>query len=157
MTTPSYAELKLALLTILASYPEGLPPSEVYPLLEARFPQLTDDDIQRRQPDGRNGWRNTVQAVRYQLAESELIDRSVKGLWRLTADGFSLAQELGAGSQAPEPIAPEPDQTNAVAQHMLIALLHEISNAELPWTMKHLDDGSVALSYDGRLRVILRA
>ena len=39
---------------------------------------------------------------------------------------------------------------------MLLALLQEVTNAELPWTVEHLDDGSVALSYDGRLRVILR-
>ena len=38
---------------------------------------------------------------------------------------------------------------------MLITLLNEVSNAELPWTSGRLDDGSMVIYYNGRLRVLL--
>ena len=166
MAVPSHAELKRALLVALAVQPQGIRPIEAYPLVEAQLPQLTPEDLARRQPDGRNAWRNTIQHIRYLLAKDGLVDRSEVGVWRLTAAGerqaaalaFGAADELAlaAAEEAQSPYghaALEP--ANEAVRMMLITLLNEVSNAELPWTSGRLDDGSMVIYYNGRLRVLL--
>lgn len=168
MATPSYAELKRVLLLALASQPDGIRPSDAYPLVEALLPQLTAEDVSRRQPDGRNAWRNTVQHIRYQLANEGLVDRSESGIWRLTPQGFEQARAMTVEYQASDErtlaVADEAqspygqaalEPANEAVRMMLITLLNEVSNAELPWTSGRLDDGSMVIYYNGRLRVLL--
>ena len=160
MPFPPTAEMLDPLLVLLSAHPNGIRPRDVYEPFGSLFPQMMRSDFDRQMNDGRNEWQNRVQWAREALAKDGLLDRSQHGIWKLTPQGFELAARLTQRKgelQTPPTVEPQPESSsNEAAQKMLIALLHEMSNAELPWTMNRLDDGSVTLSYDGRLRVILR-
>ena len=132
------------------------------------MPQLTAEDLSRRQPDGRNAWRNTVQHIRYQLANEGLVDRSASGIWRLTAEGFEQARAMTVEYQASDGLSlaaaeevgspyggADGELANEAVRSMLITLLNEVSNGELAWTSERLDDGSMVVFYNGRLRVLV--
>ncbi len=160
MTIPDFPEMRRKLLIVLASHPDGLSTRNAYPLMTNSFPDLTTEDLQRETDNGENYWNNRIRWTRNDLLKEGLLDNSQHGIWKLTPQGFELAARLTQRKgelQTPPTVEPQPESSsNEAAQKMLIALLHEMSNAELPWTMNRLDDGSVTLSYDGRLRVILR-
>ena len=169
MTFPTYAEMFEPLLLLLSGHPQGVRPKEVYSPLASRFPQLDVDDLEQRMPDGRNEWQNRVQWTRELLAKEGLLDRTRRGIWQLTPEGFEAARRMSdheenelRPSDEPDPgrvIKPTPSgdaYSKDAAQKMLIALLHQLSNTDLPWSAETLSDGAVALSYDGRLRVIVR-
>ncbi len=79
--------------------------------------------------------------------DAGLLDHSRYGLWKLTSAGMAEARSL-VETEAP-------DQSLATVRSMLITLLYQIDNEELPWSAEHRDDGSIAISYDGRLRVVV--
>ena len=160
MPFPTTAEMLDPLLVLLSAHPSGIRPRDVYVPFGSQFPQMVPSDLDRQMHDGRNEWQNRVQWAREALAKDGLLDRSQHGVWKLTPEGFELAARLTRRmneDQTPPIVEPQSEaSSNEAAQKMLIALVHEMSNAELPWNMDRLDDGSVTLSYDGRLRVILR-
>ncbi len=160
MAIPDFPEMRRKLLIVLASHPEGLSTRNAYPLMTDSFPDLVTEDLQRETDNGENYWNNRIRWTRNDLLKEGLLDNSRHGIWKLTPEGIELAARLTRlqdGGQTASAVEPQSEaSSNEAAQKMLIALLHEMSNAELPWTIDLRDDGSVTLSYDGRLRVILR-
>ena len=171
MAFPTYAEMFDPLLLLLSEYPHGVRPMKIYAPFASRFPQIDPDELHQLLPDGRNEWQNRVQWTRELLAKEGLLDRARRGIWTLTPAGFAAAQELTEAEHPNPPLTEEPDSgivseprsrpsgdsySKEAAQKMLIALLHQLSNTDLPWSAETSSDGSVALSYNGRLRVIVR-
>ena len=162
MVMPTRSEIHPVLLDILRTSGPIRAKEATEAVTLAFRDQLTDEDLARLQKDGRSSlWRNRVAWARQDLAMTGLIDGSERGVWKLTPAGERRAQagsslDASAPPQSTEPVESSSPSPNQVVQTMLLALLQEVTNAELPWTVEHLDDGSVALSYDGRLRVILR-
>ena len=168
MTFPSEAEIQHAVLQALLRMGGQAKPREVVAAVTQAFQgRLTDADLAATKKNGAPLWENHVHWARLHLAQDGFIDRSRPGTWVLTAAGEQRARASTYDDAPPATshrMAEQPttrQQTdelspNELATSMLSALLHEISNAELPWTVNRLDDGSVTLSYEGRLRVILR-
>ncbi len=162
MTIPPGAEIQAAVLKVLlVSGGRSKPRDVVLAVTHELQHRLTDDELASQRRDGTSLWQNHVHWARLHLAQKGFIDRSERGIWALTPAGERRAQarsnlELAVPPQSTEPAEPAWTSPNQGVQTMLLALLQEVTNAELPWSVEHLDDGAVALSYDGRLRVILR-
>ena len=159
MTMPPEAEIQDAVLNVLLVNGGRSKPQDVVLAVTRELQhRLSDDDLALQRRDGTSLWQNHVHWARLHLAQEGFIDRSERGVWSLTDAGKRRAQarsSLDPSVQA-ETVEKAPISPNQVVQTMLLALLQEVTNAELPWTVEHLDDGAIALSYDGRLRVILR-
>ena len=168
MTFPPEAEIQRAVLQTLLRMGGQAKPREVVEAVTQAFQgRLTDADLAATKKNGAPLWENHVHWARLHLAQDGFIDRSRPGTWVLTDAGEQRAQASTddvAPPTRPHLVAEESptwqetseQSPNEIAMSMLTALLHEISNAELPWTVDRLDDGAVTLSYEGRLRVILR-
>jgi len=81
-------------------------PQNIYPKVTAHFPQLTRADLERKKADGTNLWENRIAWVRYHLAENGEIDKSIRGVWRITEKGRERLRKEGLLDKAPEEIAP---------------------------------------------------
>ena len=162
MVMPTRSQIQPVLLQILQEQ-GAIAAQEAVEQVTLRFQgQLTAADLTATLKDGRTlRWVNRVHWARMDLVHSGKIDGSERGIWKLT--------EAGAVSHRPTANRPSPsaeqevtsadelaESPNRAVQTMLLVLLQEVTNADLPWTMEQLDDGSVTLSYEGRLRVILR-
>lgn len=110
MPFPSRREIELALLLeIEAMGGEGYP-QDIYPRVTSRFSQITKTELGRKKLDGTSLWENRIAWVKYQLAENDEIDKSVRGVWRITGKGKErLIKEglLKAEEVAPPPVSPE--------------------------------------------------
>ena len=149
MVMPSQDDIHPVLLRILLENSGGIETVAVYPLVTRAFPELTSDDRERLTKDGRNLWENRIRFARKDLVDAGLLDNSQYGVWKLTQAGMAEAEALiEAGA---------PDQSLATVRSMLITLLYQIDNDELPWSAERRDDGSIAIFYDGRLRVVVMA
>ena len=167
MTMPSRAEIHPVLLLTLKEFGASEPRPVVDAVTRAFSNQLTRDDLERRQQDGRSSlWRNRVRWARQDLADMGLVDRSVRGVWKLTEAGERQAAALSYATSDERALAAadelrspyegaEIEPANEAVRAMLITLLHEVANTELPWTSGRLDDGSMVIYYDGRLRVLV--
>ena len=163
MTFPPESEIQRAILQVLLSVGGHATPREVVAAVTQMFgDRLTDADMSATRKDGTSLWQNHVHWARLHLAQDGFIDRSTPGTWALTDAGAQRARASLGESPPPtdtRTVAEDPPHVsdpNDVAMSMLTALLHEVSNSELPWSVDYLDDGSVTLSYNRRLRVILR-
>ena len=162
MTIPPEAEIQDAVLNVLLdSGGRSKPQDVVLAVTQELQHRLADDDLALQRRDGTSLWENHVHWARLHLAQDGFIDRSERGVWALTPAGERRAQarsslDPSVPPQSTEKAEPAWTSPNQVVQTMLLALLQEVTNAELPWTVEHLDDGAIAVSYDGRLRVILR-
>ena len=149
MSIPEQLDMQAALIVILAEYPHGVQPTVVYPQMTDAFPALTAADMRKTTKDGRNYWINRIQWTRAALVEEGLLDNSKYGVWKLTQAGRTRVEALIE--------ADAPGQSLATVRSMLITLLYQIDNEELPWSAERRDDGSLAIFYDGRLRVVVMA
>ena len=95
MPFPSYRETEKAILSVLQDNGGSAKPSDVYPAVTARFPQLTDDDIRAALPSGGNRWTNRIQWVRQSLVASGQISRKPYGVWRITDAGRARLKKEG--------------------------------------------------------------
>jgi hypothetical protein len=86
-------DIEPVLLAVLAELGGEARPNEVYPHITAKFPELTREDLEETLADGRmNKWFNRVQWARQRLADEGAIDRSTRGVWRLSAAGWHRAK-----------------------------------------------------------------
>jgi hypothetical protein len=87
MSLPKTNAVIPELRAILARFPRGVAPRELYEPLAARM-GLTEADLEQKVSDGkRSRWENRVQAARQRLVEAGELSKKARGVWRLTPKG----------------------------------------------------------------------
>lgn len=85
---PKQSQIELPLLEVLAEFPSGeAKPSEIYPLLEKRFPTMTKQDRAEQLDSGGPKWTNRVQWVRQSLVSKGEMSSPRHGVWAVTPRG----------------------------------------------------------------------
>lgn len=139
MPFPRQVEIEIPLLAALVELGGEAKPRDVYPLVAARFPQLTAEEQEERLPNypGTRRWSNLVQWMRQRLVDLDQIDGSQRGVWRITPKGRSrLARELRTDHPAalepalasPPPIVSLRDLLNASLEEIKVRLLGELKD-----------------------------
>jgi len=97
MAYPKQKEIEIPLLIELSNTGGEAQPRDVYDKVAQHFPDLTEDDLERRMESFPSiyKWHNKVQWARQALVTKGEIDRSVRGVWRITELGRQRIQEQG--------------------------------------------------------------
>lgn len=106
MTIPKQSDIELPLLRALHELGGSAQPRVIYPLLEARFTELTQADKAERLGSGGSRWQNRVQFARQNLVTQALIDPTERGVWTLTDLGRKRAAVPVASQPAASPVVP---------------------------------------------------
>src|SRR5882672_715947 len=101
MSIPKQADIELPLLQALRELGGRAPPRDVYIALERHFGELTEADKAERLESGGSRWQNRVQFARQNLVSQGFIDRSERGVWRLTTEGERRTQQQSAPVSPP--------------------------------------------------------
>lgn len=145
MPYPSNKEIELPLLKEIADAGGEVSTStrEVFRRVAAYFPQITDEELVRRNRPSDTVWENRVQWVRLQLVrEGQIADwRSVgrQGIWRITEKGRHrlerekaqldvLLQEARQVERPQESVTPEERQRLESVHHEVQRQLAEVGN-----------------------------
>lgn len=129
MPFPKQAEVEVPLLRVLVDLGGAAEPRKVYSLVAAYFPGLSAEEQEERlesSPSTRK-WSNLVQWARQSLVEQGQIDRSQRGMWKVTDAGRARA----SGS-APSPDLPQANPSaplSAASTHA--AGLRDLVNANV--------------------------
>lgn len=92
---PSQAEIETPLLEALAELGGQSPPKQVYPLVTAKFPNLTEVDLAIKLKGGERKWTNRIQWVRQSLVNSGDMESPARGVWAITEQGRKRLAENG--------------------------------------------------------------
>ena len=115
MALPKQSDIHDVLISALAELGGEARPRDVYPAVTRRFPELEPSDLAEilRSDGTTNRWTNRIQWARQDLVETGHIDKSQRGVWRLTERGWRRAR--GEADQADEVTAtPEQDTETVV-------------------------------------------
>ncbi|HBV95883.1 MAG TPA: hypothetical protein DEF36_02375 [Desulfotomaculum sp.] len=103
MTMPKQTEIELPLLQVLLELGGKGKPSDIYPLVTKKFPQLTQDDLQITMASGANKWHNRIQWVRQKLiAQGQMISPEY-GVWAITEKGIDRVKGYVENEPALQP------------------------------------------------------
>ena len=89
MAFPKQREIELSLLTVLQTLGGSAKPRDIYRLLAAQFPQLSEQDLNEKlesSPSTRKWW-NLVQWARQSLVKLGQLDGNTRGIWKVTEAG----------------------------------------------------------------------
>ncbi|MTI83941.1 MAG: hypothetical protein FH756_08535 [Firmicutes bacterium] len=67
MVMPKQKEIEIPLLQVLMDMGGSGKPSEIYPKVTQKFPELTKEEVQQTLSSGTNKWTNRIQWVRQKL------------------------------------------------------------------------------------------
>src|SRR4051794_39011276 len=84
---PIQIEIEVPLLETLEKLGGQARPKEIYPLMTARFPQLTPEDMTERLKHGEKKWHNRIQWTRQSLIEAGQMASPQRGVWAITELG----------------------------------------------------------------------
>ena len=84
---PTQNEIELPLLEALERLGGKATPKQVYPLVTASFPGITEDELEARLKHGESVWRNRVQWVRQRLKDSGDLVSPERGVWAISDQG----------------------------------------------------------------------
>ncbi len=120
MAYPSSSQIEVALLCEIQALGGSVRPKDVYHRVAAQFPDLTDQDLNRKMESRAraNKWNNLVQWARQSCVVNGEIDGSVRGVWTITEKGIARLEADGPTSQ-PEAAPPTATQSlrDLVLQH----------------------------------------
>jgi len=85
---PKQNEIEFPLLQVLFEMGGKGKPSDIYPLVTKKFPQLTEEDLQNIMPSGGNKWTNRIQWVRQKLISQGYMFSPEYGIWSITEKGI---------------------------------------------------------------------
>jgi len=88
MSMPKQSEIEFPLLQVLIEIGGKGKPSIIYPLVSKKFPQLTQEDVQKTLSSGGNKWNNRIQWVRQRLVSLGEMCSPEYGIWEITAKGI---------------------------------------------------------------------
>lgn len=91
MAYPKQSEIELPLLRVIAELGGEAKTRDTYPKVAQYFPELTEDDVKRKVENypSTNKWHNKVQWARQALINKGQLDGSIRGLWKITAQGMA--------------------------------------------------------------------
>lgn len=84
---PTQAEIEIPLLEALASLGGEARPKKLYPLVTAKFPQLTQEDMTATLKHGEKKWLNRIQWARQALISVGELASPQRGVWAITEQG----------------------------------------------------------------------
>jgi len=84
---PSQAEIEVSLLEALRDLGGQACPKKIYPLVTAKFPQLTQEDLAARLKHGERKWTNRIQWTRQALITAGDMAGPRRGVWAITDQG----------------------------------------------------------------------
>lgn len=96
---PKQREVEVPLLEVLVALGGEGRPSDVYPLVTQKFPQIRDEDLLETLPSGGNRWTNRIQWARQTLVAKGEMDSPGHGIWRITEKGRQRLKQVTAGGQ----------------------------------------------------------
>jgi restriction system protein len=105
---PPQPDIEVPLLEVLQRLGGQARPKEVYPLITARFPSITPEDLAERLKHGERKWHNRIQWTRQALIEAGQMTSPQRGVWAITDLGRA---RLKQGNQ------PDAGKAQLVPQH----------------------------------------
>lgn len=103
---PKQTDIEVPLLQVLAGLRAGqAAPSDIYPLLEKKFPDLTPQDLQEKLATGGSKWTNRVQWVRQSLVTKGEMSSPQYGIWAITDAG---RVRIATATRSPTSSGPSP-------------------------------------------------
>ncbi len=87
MVMPKHSEMEIPLLEIINGLGGQGSPRDIYPLIQQKFPQLTQEDLEEKMISGGNKWTNRIQWVRQHLIDKDELNSPVRGIWAITEKG----------------------------------------------------------------------
>lgn len=109
---PAQSDIELILLEALVSLGGESPPKKIYPLVTARFPQLTQEDLAAKLKHGEKKWHNRIQWTRQALITAGDMGKPERGLWSITEQGRNRLKQNG----------PKPRERDSTASTTLVDL-----------------------------------
>ncbi len=94
---PAQAEIEIPLLEALRDLGGEAQPGRLYPLITARFPQLTQEDLTATLKHGERKWINRIQWTRQALITAGDVASPQRGVWAITEQGRRRLAENGHG------------------------------------------------------------
>jgi restriction system protein len=92
---PAQTEIEVPLLEALVSLGGKGRPREVYPLVTARFPMLTQEDLAATLKHGEARWINRIQWTRQALITAGDMASPERGVWAITDQGRERLRQSG--------------------------------------------------------------
>jgi restriction system protein len=84
---PAQAEIEIPLLEALRALGGEAPPSKIYPIITAKFAQLTQEDLAATLKHGERKWFNRIQWTRQALITAGDMASPHRGVWAITDQG----------------------------------------------------------------------
>jgi len=102
---PPQSELEIPLLEALVQLGGQAKPRDIYPILTAKFPQLTDEDLAARLKHGEKKWINRVQWARQALIETGDMASPRWGVWAITEQGRKRVKAIKPSLEKPATVS----------------------------------------------------
>ncbi len=99
---PTQAEIEVPLLEVLVALGGESRPKNLYPLVTARFPQLTPEDLGVRLKHGESRWINKIQWARQALVTAGDMASPQRGVWAITDQGRTRLNQETDNQVEPE-------------------------------------------------------
>jgi restriction system protein len=101
---PAQAEIEIPLLEVLRALGGQAPPNKIYPLVTAKFPQLSQDDLAATLKHGERKWINRIQWTRQALITAGDMASPHRGVWAITDQGRKRLEPEAKGDSKPTAI-----------------------------------------------------
>jgi restriction system protein len=92
---PPQAEIEIPLLEALRALGGEARPKKLYPLITAKFPQLTQEDLTATLKHGEKKWINRIQWTRQALITAGDMASPQRGVWAITEQGRKRLEQEG--------------------------------------------------------------
>ena len=99
---PAQAEIEVPLLEVLVALGGESRPKNLYPLVTAKFPQLSSEDLTDRMKNGESKWINRIQWARQALITAGEMASPQRGVWAITDQGRTRLKRETSDPSDPE-------------------------------------------------------
>lgn len=140
---PPQTDIEIPLLEALVHLGGRAKSRDVYPLVTAKFPGLTPEELEERLDCGNNKWINRIQWVRQHLIEAGEMESPERGIWAITEQGRKRLSENGLATPKAMPCPPPGlvelhEQYEQQFKSNLLDKLHELTPQQFELFAKKL-------------------